>query len=67
MADKPSKPTLWSEEFVRSLAIPEELLPPSARGNYWRNFASPNIIDLVPIIRRREFKQTPDTDGGQAA
>jgi hypothetical protein len=61
------KPVVWDEEFVRSLSIPEEWLPPSARGGYWRHFESPNVIDLVLIRRRRQSKQTTDGGDGQAA
>jgi hypothetical protein len=48
--------------WVRRLALPEEYVIahyPMARGSYWRWFESANIIDLMPIIRRRCVKQQP--------
>jgi hypothetical protein len=44
---------LPEREFWREISPPEEALPPSGRGGYYRWFRSPNVVDLVPIIRDR--------------
>ncbi len=62
MADTTIKPSADDGEvWLRRYALSEEYIIehcPDNRGSAYRWFETPNVVDLVPILRRRDLART---------